>query len=1082
MASEGVQPLRINKNSPAKMNGSAIPRPLSEISPMGIRRNSPSFNQATKKPSFASTTESSPFDASPQGSPLSFWKSRENVSPRRFDIENIPFQNNSPSPKKRLSVENLKKASRVTNSNMYAKEQESEFDPDSSSVLSSRPLSSFGGNPWAGSIDLRPSPSLRGHKRNDSSSKIPTLSNPSSPTKTSPPSPPKQQSSPQKSSLSSNSRYLQQNTAGIEEFPDDAESRGGSRANTPRALRQPKSVSFDEQPPQINEYEKVTPDPSSVASGSREGSLESDQYDMDDSFEHGSFDREDSFDESLEDADKTPVVLPEDWRFMSPETAKTTLAETFDDPFEKPQPDVGSPSLRYRGTPERDVGVARSNSTTSENRPLPPLPGGTERITSSASAGAIAQSRPASAISTPRPASMSKADVLSMRASPMPLEERLHLLSVQNDEAAKKSAEAHAQELVDKCNASAIEEEEADQVADLKPRDEPQDEYKPPPRVSRESILRKVQSRNVYDDDQLASSPASVRTEDHDDIDYANLDPDEPIPSREPSSAYDDAPEDSDEIVIPISHPEDEEEATRSLSPFDDLARESSVIHHHVPKDEDEDEDEDASEIVDNTVQEQSKEQYPQLSIEDVTTTRETSQPAVAFVDVVAEGAETNDHAKTEDAAGVPSGDTSRMSLPEFTSFFDKEDDFGFGLSSYLTPSPPQEYQARAPETMNTGDEMLQKKPELRPSTSDLRSLVFQPTLEAPDQPVTPPAQIEEPVPEVSPQERDIGTPESVIHHGSETSREDGPSEMEAVEVPQPQATIKASGSKLKTRVSATPADVRSMAASRRHVSGEQPPAEIQEEEPTRPGSSASQEQAKGPLNRRQSLRKLEMPTTGMSGELGLGLTEEFDRLLEAKKVGYPLRPFINLRNSPAAEAMPGQGFSHHTSTANEYIRLQKGYLMRQNTKVVVANSRQPSGESKASDASNDDQPKATANDGRPTSSRATRSAGNSPRKESTQTWTTEPWNGRMRRQSTRRTNIVSEKRTSVGPAPPMPGQESNVSNALDTVTEDQPIDDTDETGERGRLFVKVVGVKDLDLPLPKGKSAQELRAEVFAN
>jgi hypothetical protein len=29
----------------------------------------------------------------------------------------------------------------------------------------------------------------------------------------------------------------------------------------------------------------------------------------------------------------------------------------------------------------------------------------------------------------------------------------------------------------------------------------------------------------------------------------------------------------------------------------------------------------------------------------------------------------------------------------------------------------------------------------------------------------------------------------------------------------------------------------------------------------------------------------------------------------------------------------------------------------------------------------------------------------------------------------------------------------------------------TAESGERGRLFVKVLGVKDLDLPLPKSKS-----------
>jgi hypothetical protein len=46
-----VQPLRIQKGthgtSPAKM-ASATNRPLAEVSPMAIRRNSPSFPQGTK--------------------------------------------------------------------------------------------------------------------------------------------------------------------------------------------------------------------------------------------------------------------------------------------------------------------------------------------------------------------------------------------------------------------------------------------------------------------------------------------------------------------------------------------------------------------------------------------------------------------------------------------------------------------------------------------------------------------------------------------------------------------------------------------------------------------------------------------------------------------------------------------------------------------------------------------------------------------------------------------------------------------------------------------------------------------------
>ncbi len=82
----------------------------------------------------------------------------------------------------------------------------------------------------------------------------------------------------------------------------------------------PKSVTFDVAPPQVNEYEMATPDPSSVASGSREGSYdnyyddeEEGMYDIDREMEHHD---EDSFDASLEDTDKTPVVLPEDWPGM----------------------------------------------------------------------------------------------------------------------------------------------------------------------------------------------------------------------------------------------------------------------------------------------------------------------------------------------------------------------------------------------------------------------------------------------------------------------------------------------------------------------------------------------------------------------------------------------------------------------------------------------------------------------------------------------------------------------------------------------------------------------------------------------
>ena len=91
-------------------------------------------------------------------------------------------------------------------------------------------------------------------------------------------------------------------------------------------------------------------------------------------------------------------------------------------------------------------------------------------------------------------------------------------------------------------------------------------------------------------------------------------------------------------------------------------------------------------------------------------------------------------------------------------------------------------------------------------------------------------------------------------------------------------------------------------------------------------------------------------------------------------------------------------------------------------------------------------------------------------KKDRPQSWTVEPWNGNMRKNSMRdRSN--ARKKVPSGPMPPMPGQESNVAG-LGIVSEEALSDPVPEEGaERGRLFVKVIGVKDLDLPLPKSKS-----------
>jgi hypothetical protein len=53
-----------------------------------------------------------------------------------------------------------------------------------------------------------------------------------------------------------------------------------------------------------------------------------------------------------------------------------------------------------------------------------------------------------------------------------------------------------------------------------------------------------------------------------------------------------------------------------------------------------------------------------------------------------------------------------------------------------------------------------------------------------------------------------------------------------------------------------------------------------------------------------------------------------------------------------------------------------------------------------------------------------------------------------------------------------LPGQQSNAQEPPTPVEEIEPTLNTafEDGEERGRLFVKVVGLKYLDLPLPKGK------------
>lgn len=137
---------------------------------------------------------------------------------------------------------------------------------------------------------------------------------------------------------------------------------------------------------------------------------------------------------------------------------------------------------------------------------------------------------------------------------------------------------------------------------------------------------------------------------------------------------------------------------------------------------------------------------------------------------------------------------------------------------------------------------------------------------------------------------------------------------------------------------------------------------------------------------------------------------------------------------------------------ANPLSAQQRGYILRKNTKLVVASS--------DSDLSYR------------ISQSGSKSVGNSPTKaERPQSWVVEPWNGRRK---SFRVDSKGLRKRDCGAVPPLPGQESN-SRGLEPLREGVVSDDSEpvaETSEeRGRLFVKVIGVKDLNLPLSKSKS-----------
>ncbi|PHH90688.1 hypothetical protein CDD83_2944 [Cordyceps sp. RAO-2017] len=889
----------------------------------------------------------------------------------------------SSSPTRRSSIERLQKASRVRNSNILALEQKQEYDPTRLPHIE-RPLAKVQANAFtspSSSGGLRSSDSEQ--RAIDSKSSLSTMS----PSKSSPilaPSPQiaprapsRDRASPTKSSLSPSK--LNKGT-----FDPESGTWSGHSSFHEHELpegrflhRHPKSVTFDAAPPQINEYEMATPDLSSIGTNSREGSYESvdDEDDEDVLYDPGHLDlQDDSFDESLEDTDKTPVVGPDDWRGDSPMIPHGAGAENFDG---SPAPEA-APTRAVAGRP----GHQRTDSANSngDHRPLPPLPGVGHARSQSASSAPASPGLSATAermlgggshrsLPVPPPATASKSDIQNFGNGRMTLEERLKLMMLSDDGNTKTAAEQQRERRLrrgasrergdtpqsDSGSATGLDGEDPDDVAGDRSL---LDDYQMPPRISRESIMRRVNGNKTQeqDSDYHFSSPAAAARSSDEQQTREALDPDVPIPTTEDPAMHEAYLQEDDSVIV-----------TR---PAEDSGNDDAGGHRGASVEEDGGlrqpsiDDDDESHYSDN---EPARELSESQDADAGATTPRANSPALALTlgDKMPDLAPAVIGTALAAPALVSVGVAKHRS--ETAEVVGGDDPIGQATQQ---GSGPVQQRPRTPETRIS-------KPEYDGSGWG------DPDNEFDDGP---------------------GTPDSVIRH---PMPEDDGEARESPAIPERIATIKsASGSKLKTRVSNTPSDLAAMREARRQVSLEIPQVPpIPERHRNRISRDMTASVPDGvpdaKLERRSSFKNRSLT---LDLDMGLSLDQDFERVIEAQK---------------------------------------RGYLMRQNTKLVTASDKDADPSWRA------------------------RSANNSPVKQDRpQSWVIEPWNGEARSRSPRK-----RPGTSSGPVPPMPGHESNATTHIHSAEEDaQSEAATIDNVERGRLFVKVMGVKDLDLPLPKNE------------
>lgn len=1019
-----VHPLRIAKqttpsSSPAKMT-SGLPRPLSEISPTEKRRNSPSWRHcpsskvsvgARRPPPPARLTpplalqvpvagnDSSPFQSSPLDSapsPRLFWQNRS--------AENMVPAGPASSPTRRSSIERLQRASRVRNSNILALEQKHEYDPTRLPHLE-RPLAKV--QPAAVA-----SPSSSGGLRSsdsdehalDSKSSLSTMSpskaSPilSSNAQVAPNTPTRGQASPIKSSLSptklnkgtfdpESDAWSVHSSFHEHELPDG------------RFLhRHPKSVTFDAAPPQINEYEMATPDLSSIGTNSREGSYESagDEDDDEDGVlydpVHGDL-HDDSFDESLEDTDKTPVVGPDDWRGDSPVVPPSAVSGQ----YEGSPASEGVPSgARARPSHQR----SDSANSNGDHRPLPPLPGlGHARSQSTGSASASTGLSATAermlgahrSLPVPPPASATKSDIQSFGNGKMTLEERLKLMMLSDDGNAKSVAEQQRERRLrrgagrDRADTPQSEPEAEDHDA-VVGDGSLLDDYQMPPRISRESIMRRFNGNEALEHAAEHQSSYPAGTADRGSHVHDPPDPDVPIPTTEDPAMHEALLQDDDEGSVIVTR-DDEEQVERVVDyaeadaggDYDQAGDDESHYSDNEPSPERPESKDVDAELT--TPRARSPAQRPLLNepVPDL-----APAALAAGMNQAVAGDKADDAVHKADPPGTPPR-LARPHTPEKQMSMPDYDGSGWG-------DPDNEF------------------------------------------------------------DHEPATPDSVIHHPAPADEEE-PRLSPAI--PERIATVRsASGSKLKTRASSTPSDLATMREARRQFSQEVPAVppipERHRNRVSRDMAPAAEEGAPGePLQRNSSFKNRSLT---LDLDMGLSLEQDFERVIEAQKVHHrpPLvEPTpVTAASGPRRQVSGGMAGGEPGRSDTSMSRgSQRGYLMRQNTKLVTASDK---------DAD---------------SSWKTRSANNSPVKhERPQSWVIEPWDGELRQRFARK------RPGTAGGIPPLPGQESNAA-VVNHVAEDDSHSEaaTMDNVERGRLFVKVLGVKDLDLPLPRSRCPPQL-------